>query len=77
MLVQSTKGDLDDPIRRTKEYLDDLYIEVPAPETIEGAAFMMGKTGGLAKSLRKTEAARANGLKGGRPRRKPPEEDVP
>lgn len=36
------------------------------------AAVALGRLGGKAKSAAKAEAARENGKKGGRPRKKPP-----
>ena len=38
---------------------------------ISKAAAAMGRKGGLAKTDAKTDAARANGAKGGRPKAKP------
>jgi hypothetical protein len=73
MLVLSEKGDLSDPFRRTKNYLDCLYIEVIPLSGVASAASLMGKAGGRVKSDRKTAAARLNGLKGGRPKKILPE----
>jgi len=43
----------------------------PTPEEriIAAAAAMLGRKGGLAKSAKKTHAVRANGKKGGRPKK--------
>lgn len=77
MLVLSEKGDLSDPFRRTKDYLDCLYIEIVPLQGIALAASMLGTAGGRARSERKTTAARLNGLKGGRPKGKAPDIHFP
>lgn len=73
VLVSSKDGDLSDPFRRTKEYLKTLYIEVTdeTPEAVSSAAATMGRKGGSVASAKKAVSSRANGLLGGRPRKKP------
>ncbi|WP_103035554.1 DUF2442 domain-containing protein [Castellaniella caeni] len=59
-------------------YWPDLDVDLYIPSLIQGLfgtrrwmASLMGKAGGSARSNAKTQAARINGRKGGRPRKKP------
>jgi hypothetical protein len=56
----------------------DLDVDLYVPALIQGLfgtrrwmASLLGQAGGRARSEAKTRAARANGLKGGRPRKRP------
>jgi len=68
-LVQSRSGDLSDPFRREEGYLRTLYIELSDKDLAGAKEVALGRAGGLVKSSRKTESCRANGKRGGRPKK--------
>ena len=63
---------------RTGLHWPDLDVDLYVPALIQGLfgtrrwmASLLGQAGGRARSEAKTRAARANGRKGGRPRKRP------
>lgn len=67
-LVRSDNSNLSDPVDRAKDLFLSLYIEPETQSALSAAA--IGQIGGMSRSDKKVAASRANGLRGGRPRKK-------